>query len=199
LPLERLNSVILAGGKSSRMGEDKALMSFGGFDSMAEYQYCKLKKIFKNVYISIKESKFNFEHKAILDKQTTSSPMVALCSVLEELQEDFFLISVDIPLISKNSIKKLLNLYNVKQGYEIYLLKSPNGLEPTVAIYTKRVLPKVKELLTQDIHKLNYLIKNSNYTVLNSDNLDEFINVNDKKAYLKANTMSNEFDYPTNQ
>lgn len=188
MTLKKLNNaVILAGGKSSRMGEDKALMPFGGFNSMAEFQYSKLKKIFKNVYISTKVNKFNFEHKEILDKLPTSSPMVALYSVLKELQEDFFLISVDIPLISINSINELLNFYNTNKGYDIYLFKSPNGLEPTAAIYTKTILPKVEELLKQDIHKLNYLIKNSNYTILNSENLNEFININDKKAYLKAN------------
>ena len=111
-----LNSaVILAGGKSSRMGEDKALMPFGGCNSMAEYQYKRLKKIFKNVYISAKDNKFNFDAKIILDRYKQSSPMVAIASILEELQEDFFLISVDMPLLSLEAIKNLKETYYKNQ------------------------------------------------------------------------------------
>jgi molybdopterin-guanine dinucleotide biosynthesis protein A len=43
--------VIFAGGKSSRMGEDKSLLPFGTFSSLAEYQYNRLSNIFDIVYI----------------------------------------------------------------------------------------------------------------------------------------------------
>ena len=54
--------VILAGGKSSRMGRDKALLPFRGFDSMTEYQIDKFKNHFKKIYISTKNrDKFHFK------------------------------------------------------------------------------------------------------------------------------------------
>ena len=42
--------VIFAGGKSSRMGEDKALLAFGEFPTLTQFQLNKLQKIFKNVH-----------------------------------------------------------------------------------------------------------------------------------------------------
>jgi len=53
-------AIIFAGGKSSRMGRDKALLPFGGYDTLTEYQYRRLSKIFNRVYISTKNDKFNF-------------------------------------------------------------------------------------------------------------------------------------------
>ncbi len=177
------NAVILAGGKSSRMGEDKALMPFGGYNSMAEYQYRRLQKLFKNVYISTKENKFDFKANIILDKYPQSSPMVAIASIIEELNDDFFLISVDMPLLSTDAINALIYEYNRGIKCDIYVLKSPNGLEPTATIYTKNILTKVKNLLEKDIHRLNYLLSELNKVTIKWDNYLEFININDKKTY----------------
>jgi len=177
------NAVILAGGKSSRMGEDKSLMPFGGYGSMVEYQYRRLQKIFKNVYISAKEDKFNFDANIIVDRYTQSSPMIAIASILEELNDDFFLISVDMPLLSFDAINLLLNAYNKEKKCDIYVLKSPNGLEPTATIYTKNILKDVQYLLKNGVHKLNFLLNSLDKVTIKWNNYSDFININDKISY----------------
>ena len=60
--------VIFAGGKSSRMGEDKALLPFAEFNTLTEFQLTRLKKIFKTVYISCKDKTlFEFDANFIED------------------------------------------------------------------------------------------------------------------------------------
>ena len=94
------DAVVISGGKSSRMGRDKALLEFGGYPTMAEYQYRKLEKIFDNVYISAKDDKFDFHSKLILDRYETSSPMVALASIGEQISDRaIFVLSVDTPMV----------------------------------------------------------------------------------------------------
>ena len=44
--------VILAGGKSSRMGQDKTLLPFGGFKTLTHYEVAKFSKVFEEVYVS---------------------------------------------------------------------------------------------------------------------------------------------------
>ena len=177
------NAVILAGGKSSRMGEDKSLMPFGGYNSMVEYQYRRLETLFKNVYISAKDNKFDFDANIILDRYPQSSPLVAIASILEELNDDFFLISVDMPLLSFDAINTLLEAYNRDKKCDIYVLESPNGLEPTATIYTKNILKKIENNLKNGIHRLNYLINSSDKVTIKWNNYSEFININDKKSY----------------
>ncbi|EKN7424859.1 NTP transferase domain-containing protein, partial [Campylobacter coli] len=54
MKLENLNCVILCGGKSSRMGEDKSKLIFKN-QTLTQFQVEKFSKIFKNVYVSAKE------------------------------------------------------------------------------------------------------------------------------------------------
>ncbi len=180
------NAVILAGGKSSRMGEDKALLPFGGYPTMAEYQYRKLQEIFPNVYMSAKENKFDFDVDIIYDRYSQSSPMVAIASILEELQEDFFLLSVDMPLLSLDAIKKLLNVYNKENFYEIYTLESADGIAPTASIYTTKIAPTVQELLKNQNHKLKRLLAKQRVKSVEWKEEREFLNVNRKEQYLYA-------------
>jgi len=108
--IKNIPCVILAGGKSSRMGEDKSLLPFGGFETLIEYQYNKLSKIFSKVYISTKSNKFNFKANLILDNQIISSPMVALDSIFSELKDNkIFIITVDSPFIELESINRLIS------------------------------------------------------------------------------------------
>jgi len=73
--IQHIPAIIFAGGKSSRMGRDKALLPFGGYQSLAQYQYNKLKTIFKDVYISTKKNKFDFEANLIYDTYQINSPL----------------------------------------------------------------------------------------------------------------------------
>ena len=51
--------VILAGGKSSRMGRDKTLLPFGGFATLTHYGAHKFGRIFEHVFVSSKFEKFD--------------------------------------------------------------------------------------------------------------------------------------------
>lgn len=51
--------VILAGGKSSRMGRDKTLLPFGGFATLTHYGAHKFGRIFDRVFVSSKFDKFD--------------------------------------------------------------------------------------------------------------------------------------------
>ncbi len=178
-------ATIFAGGKSSRMGRDKALLSFGGFSTLSEYQYNRLSKIFKRVYISAKSNKFNFKANIIEDNYKTSSPLVALISIFENLDiDEVFILSVDAPFISKEIIEKLYSEANSSSN--IVVASSTNGLEPLCGIYRRDILDLAKEFLKVDNHRLNSLIKLSNHQIVKFNLTKEFINLNREEDYKKA-------------
>ncbi|WP_122871748.1 molybdenum cofactor guanylyltransferase [Campylobacter showae] len=62
--------VILAGGKSSRMGRDKTLLPFGGFATLTHYGAHKFGRIFERVFVSSKFEKFDPPLPLIKDADT---------------------------------------------------------------------------------------------------------------------------------
>jgi len=170
-------AIIFAGGKSSRMGRDKSLLSFGGYSSLARYQYEKLSQIFNQVYISAKSDKFDFDVKVIKDNYKISSPLVGLISVFEQLDiNEVFILSVDAPFVDKNIIEKLYKLASPKS--DIIIAKSPNGIEPLCGIYKKSILNKAKLFLKKNNHKLKTLLNELNTQEVYFENKDNFINLN---------------------
>ena len=181
-------AVIFAGGKSSRMQEDKALLPFSSYSSLAEYQYRRLMVLFKEVYISSKSNKFDFDVNIILDNYDSSSPLVALISVFETLDVDeIFVLSVDAPFISEEIIDKLYR--EAKKSSDIIVAVSQNGIEPLCAIYRRTVSSKAKEFLKEDNHRLKALLSEVNTQEVKIDKPQAFMNLNRPSEYLEAKKL----------
>lgn len=105
----KIPAIIFAGGKSSRMGEDKSQLSFGAYASLSEYQYRRLGRLFDAVYLSAKSDKFDFRCKIIIDNYEIHSPLAALISVFEQLDaSEVFILSVDAPFVDKSEIEQIM-------------------------------------------------------------------------------------------
>lgn len=182
-PLKEIPCVILAGGKSSRMKVDKALLSFGDADTIIEYQYSRLKPFFKHTYISSKNNKFDFHADLILDDSEIFSPMVALKKIFETIKEDkIFIITVDTPFVSFDTIKEIINSSN---NYEITVAKSKKT-HNLCGCFSKILYDKVSKLIESNMHKVNYLLNNSNTHYVEFQDEQEFTNINIPDDYNNA-------------
>ena len=172
-------AVIIAGGKSSRMLQDKALLPFGDECSLSEYQHKRLSKIFSKVYLSSKENKFDFEVEVIKDVNKVSSPLVALVSIFETLEVDeVFVLSVDTPFVDKEVIAKL---YEVKMlNVDVIVAESAHGVEPLCAVYRRSFLAKSKKSLAVNEHRLKSL----------------FDDLNIQKVWIKEEELFRNLNYP---
>ncbi|MFT5835593.1 MAG: molybdopterin-guanine dinucleotide biosynthesis protein A [Sulfurimonas sp.] len=180
--------VIFAGGRSSRMGEDKSLLQFAGFDTLTEFQLSRLKKIFKNVYISCKEkTKFNFEANFIQDANTTQTfaPTAGFVAIFEELKEDsFFALSVDAPFVSEIEIKKIIDADT--DILDATIAKTEFGNQPMCGIYHRSLAKEFSNMLQTDNHKLGFLLKSSNTNFVYFDDEKPFLNLNHPHEYEEA-------------
>ncbi|MEA1917895.1 MAG: molybdenum cofactor guanylyltransferase MobA [Campylobacterota bacterium] len=185
--------VILAGGKSSRMGEDKALLPFGGFETLSEYLHVKMSRIFSEVYISTKsKDKFDFQANFIEDLRISedSAPTVALLSCCEYLKSDsLFVISVDTPFVTKETILKLINS---SDGYDITVASTCSGMQPMCGVYSTKLKETFQKMVEDKNHRLGKLIKNSNSKLITCESEDEFMNLNYKDEYNKAVRIADE-------
>ena len=182
-----LPCVIFAGGKSSRMGEDKSLLPFANFKTLTEFQLSRFQKYFKNVYISTKDSsKFDFEANFIEDIQKdVSAPTVGFFSIFEKLKSNsFFAISVDTPFIDEDIIKTILQQDN--DGYDATIATLNKKMQPLCGIYHKSLHVEFKQMLKVNNHKLGYLLKNRKTKFIDFTCKDKFLNMNYKDDYEKA-------------
>ena len=140
------------------MGQDKSLLPFGGYDSLCEYQFQRLRKYFEKVYIGTKEQKFSFDAPIILDRYPQSSPLVGLVSIFETIEEDeCFILSVDAPFVDGTVIEALYEA-STDHSLDAIIASSPQGRQPLCGIYRRSIMPDAKQFLRQDKHKLNTLL-----------------------------------------
>lgn len=177
-------AVIFAGGQSSRMGEDKALLDFGGC-TLAQFQHDRLSKVFKRVCFASKVDKFDFNADIIYDNSDISSPMVALDSIFEQIDDDeIFIISVDMPFVSFELIELLFE--QNEDSFDVIIAQSNQGREPLCGIYKRSSQDKIKLFLAQENHKLNALLKTlKTKEVFYAGEMD-FKNLNFKSDYKEA-------------
>ena len=182
---ETTYAVIFAGGKSSRMGEDKALLPFGKYNSLAEFQQHKLSTLFEKVYISAKEDKFNFDCMVIEDNYTESSPLVGIISIFETLVvEEAFILSVDAPFVNKETIQRILE--HNQTFLDVIVAQSPSGVQPLCGLYKRSILPLAYVQLEKGNHRLGDLLRLANTLFVKFDEDTPFTNLNHPEEYQKA-------------
>ena len=186
-----LPCVIFAGGKSSRMGEDKALLPFASYSTLTEYQYTRLSKLFTQVYIVTKDStKFSFEANFIEDDKSVEvfAPTAGFLAVYAAIpNERFFAISVDAPFIDETIITKLISCDNKESDATV--AKTPQGIQPLCGIYHRSLEQTFQTMLHENNHKLGLMLQNAKTIYCPFEETSAFLNMNHPEDYEKALTL----------
>ena len=183
--------VIFAGGKSSRMGQDKSLLPFGDCETLAEYQYERLSKLFKKVYISTKEEKFGFDAPLIydIDHRALYAPTAGFQALFKTLDEArVFVISVDTPFITAQEIEALLNAD--RETLDAVIARTPSGQHPLCGIYHHSLLPTFEKMLQEQNHRLGQLLKEADTEYVLFEDEAPFTNLNHPEEYQQALSRS---------
>lgn len=179
--------VIIAGGKSSRMGQDKSLLPFRGHPTLTQYQASRLLPLFSSLHVSTKTDKFNGEFSLILDaEQESFSPMVALASVLGHFSNTYvFCLSVDAPFVEKEHIKTLWEAAQ-KSGAKALIPRDPHTRHPLCGLYHSSLAPLANTLAHQGDHKLGILLERANAVYVDFECATPFTNFNHPHEYEAA-------------
>ncbi len=104
--------VILAGGKSTRMKQDKALLPIGGV-SLLRIQFKKLEALLGKGHVLVSGDRPEYPH--IRDIEAGLGPLEGLRSVLHHLLKNnrnhsLLVVPVDMPLLTEDILKKLFQI-----------------------------------------------------------------------------------------
>ena len=185
-PAEDISVVILAGGKSSRMGTSKAFLGING-KRFIDITLDRLKPLFKEIII-VTNDKSSFDEvggvSIVEDLIKEQGPLAGIYTALREISQDSALcVACDMPFLDEGLIRRLLKLARENSGCVI-VPKSERGLEPLHAIYPRECHLAAKESL--DSNKLSLR------DFLNKCSC-KFVNVNEEEAhsFLNINSISN--------
>ncbi|EAH7597707.1 molybdenum cofactor guanylyltransferase [Campylobacter upsaliensis] len=180
-----LNAVILCGGKSSRMGQDKSLLQIGQ-KSLAQNAYEKLTPLFKKVYLSSKDEKFDFKADLIKDDKSFQiySPMLALYSILRHFKNEFvFILGVDFVRFSGEELEKLTPF--LKQDYKIIIPQTKLYKHSLCGFYHSSLAPLCEEMLIKNEQKIRLLFDKVPSKFVPFESEEAFLNLNYYDEFLK--------------
>ena len=183
-----LPCVIFAGGKSSRMGRDKALLPFGGFDTLARYQFERLSPLFTQTYLSVKTP-----HEAlkgipqITDAQGSElfAPTAGFIAAFHTLKaERLFILSVDTPFIGPEVIAALLEAD--ANGLDAVIARTEQGTHPLCGIYHRSLRTRFEAMAASGDHALGRMLSTVNTRYVRFEKEELFANLNHPHEYEAA-------------
>lgn len=141
-----MTAVILAGGKSSRMGSNKAFLKLKG-KTFIERQINLLREMFDEILISANTpSEYEYLNLPVFkDIYPDKGPLCGIyTSLINSGSLYTFMLACDMPFVESGLIK---HLKGFTKDYDVVVPKSERGLEPLHAFYSKNCIGPIKKEL----------------------------------------------------
>lgn len=177
-----VTAVVLCGGKSSRMGKDKARLDYKGESFLSHA--CESLSFCKDILLASGDKDYHAERvTAISDIYKDKGPLSGIYSAMKYSTTDYiFVLSVDLPLFTSSFGIKLLN--EMTSSLEALVpITSDGRIHPLCAIYRCSVQDKALGLLEADNLKVINLLKEINTKYLDVGNCSELKNINTMDDY----------------
>ena len=190
--------IILCGGKSSRMGQDKGSMIIQN-KPMIKHILTTLNHQITEAIIVLNDSEriakygkfinpqdYTYKITFVEDKIKNKGPMPGIMTGLEQINSNYALIlPCDSPYVSKNYVntifKEIDNNYQAIVPYH----DSENKLktsEPLHSIYNKNIIPEIEDLISNDVLHIKGLIEkiDAKFVLIDNKKIEkkEFRNLN---------------------
>jgi molybdopterin-guanine dinucleotide biosynthesis protein A len=143
---KNITGIILSGGKSSRMGENKSLMKLGN-RTVIEHTLSLMQSIFSEVIlVTNTPDEYQFLNIPLFeDIYRYAGPLAGIHSALRNSKtEKNFIISCDIPLITKVMIEYIIN-YDTP--HPITVTRADGYIQQLAGKYSNSLIPKIDALL----------------------------------------------------
>ncbi|GAA3985041.1 NTP transferase domain-containing protein [Mucilaginibacter dorajii] len=176
-----LNGLVLAGGKSQRMGFDKGEINLYG--EPQRYHMADMLKPFCNeVYISYAADQLPQNHSpypALVDTFTGLGPYGAILSAFREQPDSAWLvIACDLPLMDEGTLRNLVAWRNSSSVATAYHSPVTDFPEPLIAIWEPKSYPILLSFLAQGYSCPRKVLINTDITLLNAPQPEALTNVN---------------------
>lgn len=175
-----ITGIILAGGKSSRMGTDKGFLLWKG-RPFIQHSILALKPVVSKLIIVSDHTYYDrLSYKRVRDIYPDAGPLSGLYSGLKASETKFNLVlSCDVPLINSSVIEKLVANYH--NDVAAVVCAADDKIMPLVALYHKNCYQVCKDLLDNGERRMMQLLAklaSVDYVLLDDDETKNVRNIN---------------------
>ena len=140
---ERFSAAVLCGGKSSRMGREKAELLYRGV-SFLDLQINKLRSIGIEDILIAGHSDPGPGTRPVRDVFPGKGPLSGIHAALQQAENERILVlAVDMPLLPAEHLLSLLE----EENADAVLWSSDGRTQPLPGVYSKKLLPLCEEIL----------------------------------------------------
>ena len=152
MAISKIYGLVLAGGRSRRMGKDKAQLSYHG-QPHSQYLYKLVSEVCDKVFLSIRDeqkSQYEQEFNVIIDQDEFKGPFNGLLSAHNKYPEVAWLVvACDLPLVDKASLGQLIEQRDEERTATAYATLKSGLPEPLIAIWEPEALNEAKSYLQE--------------------------------------------------
>ncbi len=162
-------AVILTGGDSRRMGQDKACLLLGE-RSLLQHVISIVQPLFSEVIISVRQPRAGITLPQVCDDPTYRGPLAGLAAGLQSATSPWiFAVACDMPFIEHVVIERLAQF---RAGFQAVVPMVQGHPQPLLAFYSADCLAKVLECLKGDgKHSLRELLDTLQVRYVSEDEL----------------------------
>lgn len=146
-----ITAVILAGGRSTRMGQDKATLVFDG-RTLFSRTLAMLQPLFSRILIAGDRPDLATPEVPCIPDRYPGSALGGIHSGLAAAATPWILVlPCDLPYPAADLLQHLID---GRDGFDLVVPRTPHGLEPVFALYHKNCLPHMEAMLQRGEYRI---------------------------------------------
>lgn len=154
--IEDCTALILAGGDSSRMGQDKAALVLDGA-TLLERVTDTMRGLFPGVLVSVRQPRAEVALPQVCDAEADGGPLAGLVAGLAEVDTPWmFVLACDMPFIQPAIVARMAELRGEHQAVVPRVGGHP---QPLAAFYAVRALETMRARLAGDDRSLRGVLR----------------------------------------
>lgn len=170
LPAGDLTTFILAGGKSTRMGTDKAFVEFDG-ETLLARMLKVARTVSKDVRIVGDRQKFAAHARVVEDIFPNCGPLAGIHAALRSSStERNLILAVDVPFITSQFLNFLIT-HSRSSSADVTLVRTKEGWQPLCAVYRRVFADRAEVALRERRCKIDLLFEAANLCVISETDL----------------------------
>ncbi|MFA5374492.1 MAG: molybdenum cofactor guanylyltransferase [Dehalococcoidia bacterium] len=168
-----MTAIVLAGGKSSRLGRDKALEKIGG-RYLIERVIGSLSQLGDDIIVVTAApnqlSDLNVEK--VIDTYPRTGAKVGLCTGINASLSFYSLVvACDMPFLNIDLLRYLLDSAS---GFDAVIPRIGDKIEPLHAVYSKNCIPVLEEQIRKDKLKISDLFSEINVRYVEAAEIERY-------------------------